>query len=395
VADRAGADATGIGGGGGAAGNLSGGGRGGPGAFTTDPSVVGVAGNDGTFGQGGAGSGDHSAYSGAGGGGGGGYFGGGGGGSGPGNGYTSCRTLNGVTTCSPDTAGGGGGGGGGSSYAPGGAIGVDSGGDAAYVSIAYGFPAASPSQQSLTFAAQPQSTLSPSQPVTVTNTGAASLRVTGLTFSGADAGDFVVTSDDCRGNTIDAGNSCVVNVSLAPQAVGPRSAALVIKSNDPLSPASVALSGTGSGLAAGPQGPAGPQGQTGPAGPQGQTGSTGPAGQSGSPGSQGPIGPTGPQGPPGPAGKVICNSSGAAQLLCSIIFPSGTWSTAHPAGHASFDISRHGRTVESGRIRVRHGQVTLHSRLLPAGRYALTVTIGTGHHKVTLLHRPVIIPGTH
>ena len=369
AADRAGGDATGSGGSGGAAGKLAAGGHGGAGAPSNVASLAGVAGNDGTIAQGGAGAGDHSANTGSGGGGGGGYFGGGGGGSGPGSGNNDCVTVGGVTTCGPDPAGGGGGGGG-SSYAPGGAIDVDSAGDPAYVSISYGFPAADPSQQSLTFAAQPQATLSPSQPVTVTNTGGASLRVTGLTFSGAAAGDFVVTSDDCRGNTIDAGNSCVVNVSFAPQAAGPRSATLVIESNDPLSPATVALSGTGSAF------PAGLQGPTGPAGSQGQ------------------VGATGPQGPPGPAGKVICNDSGVAQLLCSIILPPGTWSTNHPSGLASYDISRRGRTVESGRIRIRHGKVTVRSRPLPAGRYAFTVTIRTDGHRVTLLRRPVIIPAT-
>jgi hypothetical protein len=284
--------------------------------------------------------------------------------------------------------GGGGGGGGGSSYAPGGTITVAAASERAAVAIAYGLAAASPSAQSLTFAAQPQATLSASQPVTVANTGIAPLRVKGLTFSGTNTGDFLVSSDDCRGNAIDPGNSCVVNVSFAPQATGPRSAALVIESNDPLSPATVALSGAGSGLPAGPQGPtgpAGPQGQTGPAGPQGQTGPAGPQGQ---------VGATGPQGPPGPAGKVICNNSEAAKLLCSIIFAPGIWSTNHPAGLVSYNISRRGRTVESGRIRIRHGQVTLRSRPLPAGRYALTVTIRTAGHRVTLLHRPVIIRGT-
>jgi hypothetical protein len=379
VADQAGGDATGSGGGGGAAGTLGEGGRGGAGAPNNDPSLVGVAGNDGTFGQGGAGSGDHDANTGSGGGGGGGYFGAGGGGSGP-SAKSFCVNVGGVTTCGPPPAVfGGGGGGGGSSYAPGGAIDVDAAGDPAYVSIAYGLAAASPSAQSLTFAAQAQSTLSLSQPVSVTNTGGAALRVTGLTFSGSDAGDFLVTSDDCRGNAIAAGASCVVNVGFAPQATGPRSADLVIESNDPLGPATVALAGTGSGLAAGPQGP---------------IGQTGPAGQTGSAGPQGPIGPTGPQGPAGPAGKVTCNHTAAAQVLCAIIFAPGTWSTSHPAGLASYDISQRGRTVESGSIRIRHGQLTVRSRPLPAGRYALKVTIRTDGQLVTLLRRPVIISRT-
>ncbi|MGN6869275.1 MAG: choice-of-anchor D domain-containing protein [Solirubrobacteraceae bacterium] len=366
IADYAGGDDTGSGGGGGRAGNLAGGGSGGAGAPSNGPLLPGVAGNNGTFGQGGASSGDHVNYPGSGGGGGGGYYGGGAGGSGQKDGFDACQTNGGVTTCPPDPAGGGGGGGG-SSYAPGGAIAVDRFSDPAHVTITYGFPAASPSAQSVTFAAQPQATLSASQPVTVTNTGGASLRVTGLTFSGDDAGDFAVTSDDCRGNTIDAGNSCFVNVGFAPQATGQRSAALVIESNDPLSPATVSLSGIGSGLPTGPQGPTG---------------------------APGPIGPSGPQGPPGPVGKVICNSTGVAQLLCSIIFPSGTWSTAHATVRASYDITRHGRTVASGWIRLHNGRVTLRSRRLPAGRYALTVTIITGHQRVILLHRSVIIPRT-
>jgi hypothetical protein len=235
------------------------------------------------------------------------------------------------------------------------------------VAIAYGFAAASASPQSVSYAAQTQATLSASQPVTVTNTGIAELHVTGLTFTGADAGDFLVTSDDCRGNTIDPGNSCVVNVDFAPQAQGARSATLVVESNDPLSPATVALTGIGSGLAAGPQGPAGP------AGPQG------------------PVGAIGPQGPPGPAGKVICNNTNVALVLCSIIFPPGAWSTNHTAGLVSYDISRHGHAIESGRSQIRHGRAIVQSRPLPPGRYAVTVSIHSNGRQVTLPRRLVTI----
>jgi hypothetical protein len=237
--------------------------------------------------------------------------------------------------------------------------------------IEYGLAAASVSPQSLTFAAQSQATLSAPRPVTVTNTGVTPLLVRGLTFSGTNAGDFLVSSDDCRGNTIDPGNSCVVNVSFAPQGQNSRGATLVIESNDPLSPATVVLSGTGSALAAGPQGPAGP------AGPQGQTG------------------PTGPQGPAGPAGKVICNNTSAARLLCSIIFPAGSWGTNHNAALVSYDISRHGRAIQSGRVQIRHGRATVRSRPLPAGRYALTVTVRRDGRELTLPRRQVTIRAPH
>jgi hypothetical protein len=386
-ADAAGRGGAGGGGSAGMAGTLNGGGAGGPGAPSSPSLVAGVAGRDGTLGQGGAGSGIAGTNSGLGGGGGGGYFGGGGGGSGPAPG--NCFSGSGFGTC--PTGGGGGGGGGGSSYAPGGVIGVAPAGLAASVAIAYGLPVASPSSQSVTFAAQPQATLSASQPVTVTNTGSAPLRVTGVTFGGADAGDFLVSSDDCRGNTIDSGNSCVVNVSFAPQAQDSRTAMLVIESNDPLSPATVALSGTGSAPIMGPQGPAGPAG---PAGPQGATGPVGPTGAQGATGPVGPTGPqgaTGPQGPAGPGGMVICNNTGVALLLCSIIFPSGTWSTNHLTGQLSYDISRHGRTIASGSVQFRHGRVIVRSRPLPPGRYALTVRIRTHGRERTLVRSPVII----
>jgi hypothetical protein len=233
--------------------------------------------------------------------------------------------------------------------------------------------------------------LSASQPVTVANTGATPLRVTGLTFSGTDAGDFVVSSDDCRGNSVDPGDSCVVNVSFAPQSQGSRSATLVIASNDPLTPATVALSGTGSQLAAGPQGPTGATGPQGPAGATGPAGVTGAQGPTGPQGATGPQGTTGPQGPPGPAGKVICNDTSAARVLCSIIFKPGTWSTNNTAMVARFHISRQGRTIAAGKVTIRHGRVTVRSPRLRPGRYLLTITIGTGPRQRTVTRRTVNI----
>ncbi len=262
AAATAGGNAQQAGGSGGAPGTLSNGGAGGAGGIgDLDPLVhQELPGQAGTSGQGGSGSGTAAGGQvGSGGGGGGGYYGGGGGGSGPG----ANATLEPV---------GGGGGGGGASYAPGGTSGLAATGVAPSVTITYMLPAASVSPQSLSFAPQPQATLSPSQPVTVANTGGAPLRVTGLTFTGSDPGDFLVSSDDCRGAEIDPGTSCTVNVSFAPQAQGSRTATLNIKSNDPLTPATVALSGTGSQLATGAQGP------TGATGPPGPTGATGPPG---------------------------------------------------------------------------------------------------------------------
>jgi hypothetical protein len=115
---------------------------------------------------------------------------------------------------------------------------------------------------------QPLATIGAPHVVTVSNNGTAPLAISALTFSGSDAGDFLVSSTSCLGE-VAAGSSCQVTVNFAPQAEGPRTAVLSIVSNAPLSPASVTLSGTGGSL---PQGLAGTNGATGPPGPAGPAG---------------------------------------------------------------------------------------------------------------------------
>jgi hypothetical protein len=222
----------------------------------------GVAAQD-AGGAGGAGGSPTGSFPGSGGGGGGGgYWGGGGGGGGCGAALSAA-------------------GGGGSSFGPPGATfnnAVHSGNGS--VTISYVAAGAQVGPSPLTFAAQPQSTISPPQTVTVTNTGLGPLVVTGLTFGGADPRDFLITSDGCLG-PISAGSSCTVGVGFAPQAQGARSASLQIASNDPNGPASVTLSGTGGQLPQGPPGQTGQTGQTGASGPTGATGATGPQGPAG------------------------------------------------------------------------------------------------------------------
>ena len=188
---------------------------------------------------------------GTGGGGGGGLYGGGGGGN--------------------SNAGGGnfgaaGGGGGGASLVPtAGSVAVNTTNLPPGVTISYEAPTVQASPSSLSFATQAQSTLSAPQTVTVTNTGLGQLVVTGLAFAGTDPQDYVVTSNGCLGQ-IAPTVSCTIGVSFAPQEQGPSSATLQIASNDPKSPASVTLLGTGGQL------PQGPPGQTGATGQAGQTG---------------------------------------------------------------------------------------------------------------------------
>jgi hypothetical protein len=128
----------------------------------------------------------------------------------------------------------------------------------------------------------------------------------------------------------------------------------------------VALSGTGGQL---PQGPQGPQGLTGRTGPQG------------------------PAGPQGAAGNVICKNTAAASLLCSLLFAPGTWTTGTAPAIVTFKVNRAGRTIVSQRISVRSGLRSVRfARRLSPGRYLVTITIGHGRHRATLLRRTIAIP---
>jgi hypothetical protein len=223
--------------GGGGADGSNGGAAGGAGADCASPFSGGSPGpgSGGGWLAGGQGGTSGGGFDSSGGGGGGGYAGGGGGGGG----------------CA------GGGGGGGSSFGITALTNEAIASGPAEVRISYLAPEAQVSPSSLTFATQPQSTLAGPRMVTLTNGGGNRLIVYGLTFGGADAGDFLVTSNGCLG-PIASGASCTVGVSFAPQAHGARSATLQIATNDPGSPASISLSGTGGQL---PQGASGPPGQ--------------------------------------------------------------------------------------------------------------------------------------
>lgn len=242
------------------------------------------------------------------------------------------------------------------------------------------------------FATTPQQSVSAPQTLTITNNGRAWLTVDGVKTAGDDPQDFLVSSDGCPPE-LAPGSSCQVTVEFAPQAQGARTATLDIYSNDYAnSPLPLPLSGTGGSLPSGPQGPTGPSGPQGRTGPQGPDGSTGPQGPAGPTGSTGPQGPAGPQGPPGPAGKVVCQSNQAAQLLCSITFPPGTWTTQPKAAVDQYQLSHAQRTVATGTIKLRRGRVTIRTgkRLRP-GRYLLTITTGTGRHRRTILRRTITI----
>ena len=106
-------------------------------------------------------------------------------------------------------------------------------------------PGISISPSSLTFLAQPVGVGSAGQTVTATNTGNAPLHITGLSFGGANPGDFSISGQNCTLGAITPGGNCTATVVFTPGAVGARNATLVFTDDAPASPQSIPLKGTG------------------------------------------------------------------------------------------------------------------------------------------------------
>lgn len=125
---------------------------------------------------------------------------------------------------------------------------VDAADIAAYIAnpaAANGAPAISLSAASLTYAAQTIGTASAAQTVTVSNTGTATLTLSGLTLAGAAAAEFTRAGTCAVGTNVAAGANCSIQLTFTPAAAGARSAALTISHNASGGSSTVALSGTG------------------------------------------------------------------------------------------------------------------------------------------------------
>jgi hypothetical protein len=110
-------------------------------------------------------------------------------------------------------------------------------------------PVAGAAPGSLTFSGQLVGTTSASQPVTLSNTGAAALTITNIAAS-ANFGQ----TNTCAGNTVLAGSSCTINVTFTPTATGVLAGTLTITDNSngvAGSTQTVTLSGTGTAPVAG------------------------------------------------------------------------------------------------------------------------------------------------
>jgi hypothetical protein len=99
------------------------------------------------------------------------------------------------------------------------------------------------STTSLNFGDQPVYTWSPTQTVTVTNTGTADLHIGTIT----NDGEFFVAPwlDNCSGKTITSSGTCTFDVYFTPNSVGVKTATVSIPSDAASSPDTVSLSGNG------------------------------------------------------------------------------------------------------------------------------------------------------
>lgn len=261
-------------------------------------------------------------------------------------------------------------------------------GEGAHDSLAIVPAVATVGPTSLDFGPQAQGTIGAAHTVTVT-AGSEPLEISRVRSSGADAPDFVVSSDECTGETLQPGGECTLTVRFAPDGIGMRSAKLTVHTNAGSNP-EVAMSGEGSTSPAGGKGEAGERGEPGNEGPRGLQGEPGNEGAEGTPGvagAQGQQGQTGAQGIPGqtgargPAGRnatVTCKlAKNARKVRCSV-----TFNGKKSGRDARARLMRNGHIYALGLLADMRT-----SRAIPRGTYTLrlnveshTVSISVGLH---------------
>jgi Abnormal spindle-like microcephaly-assoc'd, ASPM-SPD-2-Hydin len=104
-------------------------------------------------------------------------------------------------------------------------------------------PVVSLSPTSLNFGNEQLGTSSPSQTITLTNTGDSSLSISSIAIVGSSAKDFSQTHS-CK-SSLGAGASCTISVTFSPTQLGTRSKSLDLTDNAAGSPQSVSLTGVG------------------------------------------------------------------------------------------------------------------------------------------------------
>jgi hypothetical protein len=105
-------------------------------------------------------------------------------------------------------------------------------------------PAATLTPASWNFGTVARRTTSAPQTSPLTSTGTATLNINAIALTGANSGQFIISSRTC-GTTLAPGVSCTLNVDFAPTRTGAFTTTLSIADNASNSPQTAALSGTG------------------------------------------------------------------------------------------------------------------------------------------------------
>ena len=104
-------------------------------------------------------------------------------------------------------------------------------------------PAVTLSPGALTFPATTQGTTAPSQTVTVTSAGSATLHISSVLLGGSNPSDFSMTNS-CSG-ALSPNQTCSISIAFTPLGAGSRSATITINDDAPDSPQNISLTGTG------------------------------------------------------------------------------------------------------------------------------------------------------
>jgi|HubBroStandDraft_3_1064219.scaffolds.fasta_scaffold08555_3 hypothetical protein len=212
---------------------------------------------------------------------------------------------------------------------------------------------------SLDFGAQALDTIGAAQAITVT-AGSEALQIQRVQVGGPDASDFIVTGDECTGESLQPEEKCTFMVRFLPGATGARSASLTLRTA-PTADLEVSLTGEGEQL---------PSGERGAPGESGKEGAPGALGRQGLPGRQGPAGVKGARGARGRAGsdaKVTCKlAKKARRVTCSVkLRGKDAYSDAHA------------RLIKDGRVYARGPLASIRSaQTIGSGLYTLCVIIG-------------------
>jgi hypothetical protein len=218
----------------------------------------------------------------------------------------------------------------------------------------------------------------------VKNTGPTPLMFSGgAQIGGTDASDFTIPSGDdlCENTTLEPEQACSIGVQFTAAAAGARSATLSLDAGDGYAP-TVGLTGNGVAASSSAGGGGNATGGTGSA--QSSAGTQGTVGSTVSPGSTVTPGSASPSGREGKVELVTCKPLKGKQR-CTAKLVNGPVKLEAARLVARATLSRKGHVVATGTVRTVDGHMEFLSsdaRILPRGRFTLTITRKTGRHTI-------------